>query len=250
VAKVIRPACRTGISRSIGLIDLSIKDFGRFYRFSAASCYGRPIDTETPTGAGTATIPERKGERTRRRLLELAIERFGERGYRATSVSEIARAAGLTQAAAYAYFPSKDALFDAAVDADADAAVSDAAAQSVATAPSQLVPMLLIFLLGSLDQHPLVKRVLSGQEPEALSRLINLDALAHLTLTIADRVREGQATGEVRADLDAELFATGAETIILSLLMSVVQVGSSTESRRQRGVLTIFDAVLRPPAAG
>jgi hypothetical protein len=32
--------------------------------------------------------------------------------------------------------------------------------------------------------------------------------------------------------------------------MSVVQVGSSTESRRQRGVLTIFDAVLRPPATG
>jgi hypothetical protein len=108
--------------------------------------------------------------------------------------------------------------------------------------------MLLIFLLGRLDDHPLVKRVLGGQEPEALGRLINLDALAHLTRTIADRVREGQATGEVRADLDAELFATGAETIVLSLLMSVVQVGSTTEARRQRGVLTIFDTVLRPPA--
>jgi AcrR family transcriptional regulator len=165
-------------------------------------------------------------------------------------VSEIARAAGLTQAAAYAYFPSKDALFDAAVDADAEAAVSDAATQAAATAPAQLVPMLLIFLLGSLDRHPLVKRVLGGQEPEALSRLINLDALAHLTSTITARVREGQATGEVRPDIDAELFATGAETIVLSLLMSVVQVGSSTESRRQRGVLTIFDAVLRPPATG
>lgn len=108
--------------------------------------------------------------------------------------------------------------------------------------------MLLVFLLGSLDRHPLVTRVLSGQEPDALARLINLPALSHLTGTIADRVRHGQASGEVRPDLDADMFATGAETIILSLLMSVVQVGSSTEARRQLGVITIFDAVLRPPA--
>jgi AcrR family transcriptional regulator len=170
------------------------------------------------------------------------------RGYRATSVSEIARAAGLTQAAAYAYFPSKEALFDAAVDVDADAAVSRAAALAADTPPNQLVPMLLVFLLGSLDEHPLVERVLSGQEPDALARLVNLSALGHLTATIAQRVREGQATGTVRPDLDADLFSTGAETILLSLLMSVVQVGSSTEARRQLGVLTIFDTVLRPPA--
>jgi hypothetical protein len=30
--------------------------------------------------------------------------------------------------------------------------------------------------------------------------------------------------------------------------MSVTQVGSSTETRRQLGVLSIFDAVLRPPS--
>ena len=59
-------------------------------------------DPAGPTTAADITDdaePATKGERTRRRLLELAIERFGERGYRATSVSEIARAAGLTQAA-------------------------------------------------------------------------------------------------------------------------------------------------------
>src|SRR5690348_16296931 len=77
-----------------------------------------------------AEATETKGERTRRRLLELAIQRFGERGYRATSVSEIARAAGLTQAAAYAYFPSKEALFDASIDADAAAAIAEAAARA------------------------------------------------------------------------------------------------------------------------
>lgn len=192
---------------------------------------------------------ETKGERTRRRLLEIAIARFGERGYRATSVSEIARAAGLTQAAVYAYFNSKEALFDAAVDTDAGAAITETSAQVVDTPVNQLVPMLLMLLLGSVDRHPLVRRVLAGHEPDALQRMINLSALGDLTTTIAERVQAGQDAGDVRTDIDPEMFANGAEAIILSLLMSVTQVGASTEARRQLGVLTIFDAVLRPAAA-
>ena len=196
-------------------------------------------DIEDPAG-------ETKGERTRRRLLEIAIERFGERGYRATSVSEVARAAGLTQAAAYAYFPSKEALFDAAVDSDAASALHEAARKTKDTPANQLVPLLLMLLLGTIDTHPLVKRVLAGQETDALRRLINLPALAELTASIEDRVRQAQIDGGVRSDIDPEMFSNGAEAILLSLLMSVVQVGASTEARRQLGVLTIFDAVLRP----
>src|SRR6478735_805801 len=67
-----------------------------------------------------------KGERTRRRLLTLAVEHFGARGYRSTRVSEIARAAGITQATAYAYFDNKESLFLAAVDVDANALVTRA----------------------------------------------------------------------------------------------------------------------------
>lgn len=193
---------------------------------------------------------ETKGERTRRRLLEIAIDRFGERGYRATSVSEIARAAGITQAAVYAYFDSKETLFDAAVDADAAAAVEATAAQVTDTPVNQLVPMLLVMFVGTLDHHPLLRRVLAGHEPDALQRLVNLPALNQVTDTIAERVGAAQARGEVRSDLDARMFSDGAETILVSLLMSLVQVGASTEARRQLGVLTIFDAVLRPPQNG
>jgi AcrR family transcriptional regulator len=190
-----------------------------------------------------------KGERTRQRLLELAVERFGARGYRATSVSEIARAAGLTQAAAYAYFPSKEALFDAAVEVDAAALVAETEERTTDVSAGQLVPMLLMLFLGSLDRHPLVKRVLGGREPDAVARLVDLPVLGRLTGEIADAVRTAQGRGEVRRDIDADLFASGAEAIMLSLLLSVTQVGSSTQTRRQMGVLTIFDAALRHPGA-
>lgn len=41
---------------------------------------------------------------------------FAEQGYRATSVADVARAAGLTSAAVHWYFPTKDDLFAAVLD--------------------------------------------------------------------------------------------------------------------------------------
>src|SRR5262249_56215036 len=72
------------------------------------------------------TVVPGKGERTRQRLLDIAIRRFAEDGFRRTSLSDIARAAGLTPAAAYAYFAGKGGLFQAAVDADAGALIAAA----------------------------------------------------------------------------------------------------------------------------
>jgi AcrR family transcriptional regulator len=189
---------------------------------------------------------ETKGARTRRRLLEIAIERFGNQGYKATSVSEIARAAGLTQAAVYAYFEGKEQLFDAAVDADAEAAILEASSGVATTPAGQLVPMVLVMLVGGLGNHPLAARVLAGKEPDTLPRLVDLPALRQLRTLIAERVRAAQDLGEVRADIDPDQFADGAEAILVSLLMSITVIGQATETRRQLGVLTIFDAALRP----
>jgi len=211
----------------------------------AAPSPGDPSSAEIDDDLDGSRL-ETKGVRTRRRLLEIAIERFGTKGYRGTSVSEIAREAGLTQAAVYAYFQSKEQLFDAAVDADAEAAILGAA-EGVSTTPAgQLVPMVLVLLVGGLGNHPLAERVLAGKEPDTLPRLVDLPALGQLRTLIADRVRAAQETGEVRADIDPDQYADGAEAILLSLLMSITVIGQATETRRQLGVLTIFDAALRP----
>lgn len=53
---------------------------------------------------------EAKRYATRRTLLERALELFQERGVAATTMRDIARAAGLSLGAAYYYFPSKEAL--------------------------------------------------------------------------------------------------------------------------------------------
>jgi AcrR family transcriptional regulator len=51
-----------------------------------------------------------KGEETRRRVYEAAMGLFRERGFDATTMRDVAGAAGMSLGAAYHYFPGKDAI--------------------------------------------------------------------------------------------------------------------------------------------
>lgn len=200
-----------------------------------------------------------KGERTRLQLIEIAIQQFGRHGYRGTSVSEITRAAGLTQAASYAYFSNKEALFRHAVNHDAGALIRYARDRTDETPIRQLLPSFLVHLVAALDDHPLAKRVLSGQEPEGMAQLGGLSSLDTTRGGLAERIAEGQATGEVRRDIDPDVIATGAQTITLALLMSMTRSGVSSGTSPEGGsgpvpqevivgVVSALDAMLAPPA--
>jgi AcrR family transcriptional regulator len=190
---------------------------------------------------------ETKGERTRRRLLELAVARFAEQGYRSTSVSSIAREAGVTQAAVYAYFPNKEALFEAAVDRDAAGLIAAARAELDEGLPlADQIPVLLLHLRLGVDQYRLARRVLAGQEPEVIARLVDLPALQDITAELAQELRTAQEREELRGDVDVDDLAVGIETVVLALLMSAVQVPGEAD-QRVTGVVAVFRALLSPP---
>lgn len=190
---------------------------------------------------------ESKGERTRRRILEIAIERFGDRGYRATSVSEIARAAGLTQAASYAYFDSKEALFQAAVDADAYGLIEEVQERVKDVPVGSLLPSVIVFAVQSLGNHPLARRVIAGEEPDEIPRLVELPAIRLFGELIAAQLVIAQARGEVRDDLDPEILAGGIESLVMGLLFATVQTRGAATNRQQLGVVAAFDLMIRPP---
>lgn len=54
-----------------------------------------------------------KAEATRARLIEVAGELFGERGYDNTPIEEVLERSGVSKGALYHHFPSKEALFEA-----------------------------------------------------------------------------------------------------------------------------------------
>ena len=74
--------------------------------------------TQTPT-AGTAPTKRTRLSATVRRqyILDAALDEFSISGFEGATVERIARKAGITKAGLYAHFTSKEALFEALLDA-------------------------------------------------------------------------------------------------------------------------------------
>jgi AcrR family transcriptional regulator len=106
-----------------------------------------------------------------------------------TSVSDIARDADLTPAAVYAYFTGKEALFQAAVDADARALI-DESREAVDGLPMPEGVAGMVAALGDrLPHHPLAARVLAGHEPDVIDRLVDEPAAGGRGVDVAPRRR-------------------------------------------------------------
>ena len=195
----------------------------------------------------SGSTPRSKGELTRRAVLDAAIARFGREGYRATSVADIARDASVGGTVAYAYFPNKEALFLAAVDHDAAAVIEEGVSHILEDLGADDWRGTLVFtLVDALDRHPLARRLLAGLEPEVTARVMEIPALHELRKACAERLRTEQASGRARPDIDAAAVANGIVTICLSLLRSVVQIGSDVTVTYAEDVATVFAAALDP----
>ncbi len=195
-----------------------------------------------------AATKRSKGEQTKGTILTAAIQRFGSDGFRATSVTDVARDADVGGTVPYAYFPNKEALFLAAVDHDAAALISEGLAIFLRGTRGAWREDLALALIASVDDHPLARRLLAGLEPEITPRVLEIPALAELRRVCADRLRLDQIDGTVRVDIDPEPMANGLVAILLSLLMSVVQLGREATLGYQNDVARVFSAALEPIA--
>lgn len=188
-----------------------------------------------------------KGAQTRQSILDAAIARFGREGFRATSVATIARDAGVGGTVPYAYFADKEALFLAALDEDA-AAVINEGLSSVFENPGRpdWRTTLLFTLVAAVDRHPLARRLLAGLEPDVTDRVLGIPALNELRQAVGERLRSEQGAGTVRDDIDPAVIGNGVVSIMLSLLMSVVQLGAGAIGPYSNDVVAVFEAALDP----
>lgn len=190
-----------------------------------------------------------KGEQTRRAVLHAAITRFGHDGFRATSVADIARAAGVGITVPYAYFADKETLFLAAVDEDAAGVIEEGVSHLLADEHfnADWRQTLIFTLVDAVARHPLARRLLAGLEPHITERVLGIPALEELRKAVTERLRVEQAAGAVRADIDPATMAGGIVAIMLSLLMSVVQLGTDAVAAYTNDVGAVFAAALDPP---
>ncbi|HTN99540.1 MAG TPA: TetR/AcrR family transcriptional regulator [Microthrixaceae bacterium] len=202
------------------------------------------VDT---TGTDRDKAELSKGELTQRSILRAAIARFGQDGFRSTSVADIARDASVSGTGVYAYFPNKEGLFLAALDQDAAAVIREGVSHLLSGEnPQTWRQTLILTLLEALPRHPLARRVLAGLEPDVTERVMELPALNELRKAVAEMLRADQLAGIVRPDIDPATIASGTITIIVTLLMGIIQFGSAGLPLYGPDVLAVFEAALDP----
>ena len=194
--------------------------------------------------AGTAPS---KGERTQARILEAAIDRFGTNGFRPTSVAAVARDAGVSPAAPFAYWSSKEALFEAAVDSDARAVIGELLGGIGESDELAAWLNLANQLLDVLSRHPLARRVLAGQEPDVIDQVLEVSAFQDLRTLLTSVISADQQRGRIRADLDPAKAAIGMESLTLAMTMALLQLKDPLNPEREAGVAEILLAAFRPP---
>lgn len=75
-----------------------------------------PISSDPPPDAADLSSSRPAGEERRRQIVREAIRCFAAKGFRGATIRELASQVGITEAALYRYFPSKEALYQAIID--------------------------------------------------------------------------------------------------------------------------------------
>lgn len=142
------------------------------------------------------------------RLLEVAVQQFIRRGYEATSMAQLGKAAGLGKSSIYHHFPSKEAILHRALSRALDAlfAVLEEEGARVGTPAARLEHLLrrtVEVLVVELPYVTLLLRVRGNSKTE----LWALERRRHFDREVAELVAATASTGALRQGLDPGLGA-------------------------------------------
>jgi len=147
-------------------------------------------------------------EDTKTRIIESAKKLFAEQGYQKTTVVDISRQAGLSEAALYEYFQGKEDLLLTIPDLWVSALLEDAKEQlfGIKGAENKLRKFLW-WNMRRIEQAPLDAKIVylflktnaNFMKTEVYSNVRKLYA------TLLDIFEEGRSTGEMKKDLDPRL---------------------------------------------
>jgi AcrR family transcriptional regulator len=158
-----------------------------------------PVDN----GAVTATSERRA------HLVQLAGELFAEKGFRATTVREIADAAGILSGSLYHHFASKESIGDEILSGFLDEVLADyRAAVAQAAGPRDAIERIVRSSTGTLARHRAALTMLQNDWAYFRSQphfTYLRDALHEIEGIWIAQLEAGKRDGVFRADLDPKL---------------------------------------------
>ena len=195
--------------------------------------------TKKTARAAAAAVPSER----RAHLVQLAGELFAEKGFRATTVREIADAAGILSGSLYHHFDSKESIGDEILSGFLDDVLAGYRAAVAGTDdPRAAIEQIVRSSTATLSRHRAALTMLQndwsyfGSQPRfAYLR----KAMKEIEQTWVELLERGKQTGQFRADLDARL--------IYRLLRDILWIPTSWKQSRGAGWNTeqIVDGLLR-----
>jgi AcrR family transcriptional regulator len=167
-----------------------------------------------------------KDESMREGILAAAFQMFGERGFGATTIKDLARSLDISPGSVYTYFASKEDLFRCTVEGGWQRFLVEI--RRIVTEPRQLkerFDIVLDYCFDSLKQAlPLLRGMLfDSRERQLLQQ--NLQLLCDLLESL---IREGQRQGLIRAVLAEEHVRAQIKINVFGVLSSVALARDET----------------------
>ncbi len=156
-----------------------------------------------------AARPARGGDK-RERILDAAVRVFAKKGFYATRVSEVAKAAGVADGTIYLYFKSKDELLVSLFEDRVERLLAFMqtempSAASAAEKLRRIIELQLGLLEGERDLAEVITVILR-QSTKLMKEYAAPKFTAYLD-AIAQVVEAGQGSGELRTDVSPHLAA-------------------------------------------
>ena len=145
---------------------------------------------------------ERKREETRRKIIAAAVGLFNQRGLADTTMEQIAQAADIAKGTLYAYFPSKEAIIVAFLQATFQERSPARTAQlrDLADTPARMRLIFADLVAGVQRQKDVFETYMLYRVRSMLSFQQDAGLASGFHLLGEEIIRLGQQSGEIRAD--------------------------------------------------
>lgn len=196
------------------------------------------VDEEKTHRGVDGTILTSRGLRTRRKILDAALQVFSEHTYYDASIVKITEAAGVAQGTFYLYFESKEQVFHEVVrdlNNQARQAMSEGAAAGTTRAEQERGGFRGYFEF--VARNPAVYRII--RQAEIVSPQILQEHYEKISLGY---------TGRLQAAMDAGEITTGDPQVISWILMGIGEIVGARWvlwQEQQEVPEAVFDEVMR-----
>ncbi len=163
----------------------------------------------------SVSLPMRNAVSTKELILKESANLFNTQGYKATSISDITRATGLTKGAIYRHFESKSDLEQQALRSLGKLMFTELG-QSIQDAPTFGLKMDATFAFFEKYMHtpiyqggcPLMNAAIEADDTNNALRQLTFNMLAQFKASLGKIVDNGIKNGQVKTTVDSEFCAT------------------------------------------